>query len=51
MWMPGQGLYGTLQLTVLRDVFVVHGCGVEGVDSQVAFWNVATVESWYATGA
>src|SRR3984957_5841776 len=30
MWQPGQGLYGTLQLTVLRDVFILHGCGVGG---------------------
>jgi cholesterol oxidase len=30
MWQPSQGLYGTLQLTVLRDVFILHGCGVGG---------------------
>jgi cholesterol oxidase len=30
MWMPAQGLYGILQLTVLRDVFILHGCGVGG---------------------
>ena len=30
MWQPGQGLYGTLALTVLRDVFILHGCGVGG---------------------
>jgi cholesterol oxidase len=30
MWRPKQGLYGILQLTVLRDVFILHGCGVGG---------------------
>jgi len=30
MWRPSQGLYGILQLTVLRDVFILHGCGVGG---------------------
>ncbi|HLK35865.1 MAG TPA: hypothetical protein VKU41_03865 [Polyangiaceae bacterium] len=30
MWRPRQGLYGILQLTVLRDVFILHGCGVGG---------------------
>ncbi len=30
MWQPSQGLYGTLQLTVLSDVFILHGCGVGG---------------------
>jgi len=30
IWRPGLGLYGTLQLTVLRDVFFLHGCGVGG---------------------
>jgi cholesterol oxidase len=30
MWRPAQGLYGILQLTVLRDVFILHGCGVGG---------------------
>jgi cholesterol oxidase len=30
LWRPRQGLYGILQLTVLRDVFVLHGCGVGG---------------------
>ncbi len=30
MWLPAQGLYGILQLTVLRDVFILHGCGVGG---------------------
>jgi cholesterol oxidase len=30
MWQPSQGLYGTLQLTVLSDVFIIHGCGVGG---------------------
>jgi cholesterol oxidase len=30
MWQPAQGLYGILQLTVLRDVFILHGCGVGG---------------------
>ncbi len=30
MWRPAQGLYGILQLTVLRDVFIIHGCGVGG---------------------
>jgi cholesterol oxidase len=30
MWQPSQGLYGTLQLTILSDVFILHGCGVGG---------------------
>ena len=30
LWRPAQGLYGILQLTVLRDVFILHGCGVGG---------------------
>jgi len=30
MWRPSQGMYGILQLTVLRDVFILHGCGVGG---------------------
>jgi cholesterol oxidase len=30
MWQPSQGLYGILQLTVLSDVFILHGCGVGG---------------------
>jgi cholesterol oxidase len=30
MWRPAQGLYGILQLTVLRDIFILHGCGVGG---------------------
>src|SRR5260370_12420510 len=30
IWRPGQGLYGILQLTILRDVFILHGCGVGG---------------------
>ncbi len=30
MWRPAQGLYGILQLTVLSDVFILHGCGVGG---------------------
>jgi cholesterol oxidase len=30
MWQPSQGLYGTLQLTILSDVFIIHGCGVGG---------------------
>ncbi|HEX4446974.1 MAG TPA: GMC family oxidoreductase [Polyangiaceae bacterium] len=30
MWRPAQGMYGILQLTVLRDVFILHGCGVGG---------------------
>lgn len=30
MWMPAQGLYGILQLTILSDVFILHGCGVGG---------------------
>ena len=30
MWQPSQGLDGILQLTVLRDVFILHGCGVGG---------------------
>jgi cholesterol oxidase len=30
MWRPNQGLYGILQLTVLSDVFILHGCGVGG---------------------
>jgi cholesterol oxidase len=30
IWRPRLGLYGILQLTVLRDVFFLHGCGVGG---------------------
>jgi|HubBroStandDraft_2_1064218.scaffolds.fasta_scaffold09542_4 cholesterol oxidase len=30
LWRPAQGLYGILQLTILRDVFILHGCGVGG---------------------
>src|ERR1700683_721625 len=30
MWRRKQGLYGILQLTVLPDVFILHGCGVGG---------------------
>jgi cholesterol oxidase len=30
MWQPSQGLYGTLQLTILSDIFIIHGCGVGG---------------------
>jgi cholesterol oxidase len=30
IWRPRFGLYGILQLTVLRDVFFLHGCGVGG---------------------
>jgi cholesterol oxidase len=30
MWQPSQGMYGTLQLTILSDVFILHGCGVGG---------------------
>ncbi|HEY8087358.1 MAG TPA: GMC family oxidoreductase N-terminal domain-containing protein, partial [Polyangiaceae bacterium] len=30
IWRPAFGLYGILQLTVLRDVFFLHGCGVGG---------------------
>jgi cholesterol oxidase len=30
MWQPSQGLYGTLALTILSDVFILHGCGVGG---------------------
>jgi len=30
LWRPRLGLYGILQLTILRDVFFIHGCGVGG---------------------
>ncbi|HET9954237.1 MAG TPA: GMC family oxidoreductase [Polyangiaceae bacterium] len=30
LWRPELGLYGILQLTLLRDVFVLHGAGVGG---------------------
>lgn len=30
LWKPRLGLYGILQLTLLRDVFVLHGAGVGG---------------------
>jgi cholesterol oxidase len=30
LWRPRLGLYGIMQLTVLRDVFILHGCGVGG---------------------
>lgn len=30
LWKPKLGLYGILQLTLLRDVFVLHGAGVGG---------------------
>jgi cholesterol oxidase len=30
LWRPRFGLYGILQLTILRDVFFIHGCGVGG---------------------
>jgi cholesterol oxidase len=30
LWRPEAGLYGILQLTILRDVFILHGCGVGG---------------------
>lgn len=30
LWSPSLGLYGILQMTMLRDVFFLHGCGVGG---------------------
>lgn len=30
LWKPGLGLYGILQMTVLKDVFFLHGAGVGG---------------------
>ncbi len=30
LWKPRLGLYGIMQLTLLRDVFVLHGAGVGG---------------------
>ena len=30
LWRPRLGLYGILQMTLLRDVFFLHGCGVGG---------------------
>src|SRR5579872_2779943 len=30
LWSPRLGLYGILQMTMLRDVFFLHGCGVGG---------------------
>ncbi len=30
IWRPELGLYGIMQLTLLRDVFVLHGAGVGG---------------------
>ena len=30
LWKPALGLYGILQMTLLKDVFVLHGAGVGG---------------------